>query len=67
MSAESLASQPIDLIEATEVPYMLVGAFAAGFHGNPRSTMDVDLGAIGRDFGGVAGFLMRWSFAIFVP
>ena len=43
MSLENLATQVLDVAEATGVPFMLVGAIAAGAYGVPRSTRDIDL------------------------
>ncbi len=42
MEITTIATQVLDRIESTGVPYMLVGAIAAGAHGIPRSTRDVD-------------------------
>ncbi len=42
MDIANIASQVIEKIEGTGVPYMLVGALAAGTHGIPRATRDVD-------------------------
>lgn len=42
MEIANIATQVLDRIESTGVPYMLVGAIAAGAHGIPRSTRDVD-------------------------
>ena len=42
MDIADIASQVLDRIEGTGVPYMLVGALAAGTHGIPRATRDVD-------------------------
>ena len=30
-------------LEATDIPYMVVGSFASGAHGEPRTTRDLDL------------------------
>ena len=43
MKLEELAIQVLDATEATGVPFMVVGAIAAGAYGVPRSTRDVDL------------------------
>ncbi len=43
MNLEQLAVQVLDATEATGVPFMAVGAIAAGAYGVPRSTRDVDL------------------------
>jgi hypothetical protein len=42
MEIANTAIRVLDQIESTGVPYMLVGAIAAGAHGIPRSTRDVD-------------------------
>jgi hypothetical protein len=42
MDIAKIAVEVLDRIEDTGVPYMLVGAIAAGAHGIPRSTRDVD-------------------------
>jgi hypothetical protein len=42
MDIANIAIQVLDRIKSTGVPYMLVGAIAAGAHGIPRSTRDVD-------------------------
>jgi hypothetical protein len=33
----------IDVLERLEIPYMVVGGFAAIFYGEPRLTLDVDI------------------------
>ena len=40
--AELLASIA-DRLEATRIPYMVVGSVAGSFHGEPRTTIDVDI------------------------
>jgi hypothetical protein len=48
MTLESLAVKVIETLESSGVEFMLVGAFAAGAYGVPRSTRDVDvLAALG--------------------
>lgn len=42
MNLEEVAGQVLGKIDSTGVPYMLVGALAAGAYGVPRSTRDVD-------------------------
>jgi hypothetical protein len=42
MNLEAVAGEVLGKIESTGVPYMLVGALAAGAYGVPRSTRDVD-------------------------
>lgn len=41
MDIANIATQVLERIESTGIPYMLVGAIAAGAHGIPRSTRDV--------------------------
>ena len=31
------------LLEAAEIPYMLTGSFASGYHGAPRASQDIDI------------------------
>ncbi len=33
----------LELLEKNKVEYLVVGAFALGFHGNPRTTGDIDI------------------------
>ncbi|MEA3341703.1 MAG: hypothetical protein U9R15_17200, partial [Chloroflexota bacterium] len=33
----------VDVLEQLDVPYMVVGGFAAIFYGEPRLTLDVDI------------------------
>ena len=33
----------IDVLERLDIPYMVVGGFAAIFYGEPRLTLDVDI------------------------
>lgn len=40
---EDFASSVIDACETEKIEYMVTGAFAAGLHGIPRSTKDVDV------------------------
>jgi hypothetical protein len=42
MNLEDLGSQVINRIDNSGVPYMLVGALAAGVYGVPRATRDID-------------------------
>ncbi len=42
MNLEHLAAEVLDRIDSSGVPYMLVGALAAGVYGGPRSTRDID-------------------------
>jgi len=59
MTLEELA---IKVMEATErssgVPFMAVGALAAGAYGVPRSTRDIDL-LVSVDVGGGVGAVMK--------
>ncbi len=41
--AEAFLSRVISALERAGVPHMLVGSFASGIHGVPRSTLDIDL------------------------
>lgn len=43
MTLEALAVKVVEAAEATGVPFMAMGAMAAGAYGVPRSTRDVDL------------------------
>lgn len=43
MTLEELAIKVVEAAEASGVPFMTVGAIAAGAYGVPRSTRDVDL------------------------
>ncbi len=42
MTSEEIAAAAIDALEASGVPYMLVGAFSSNYYGIPRSTKDAD-------------------------
>ena len=42
MTTAEIAVAAIDALDATSVPYMLVGAFSSNFYGIPRSTDDAD-------------------------
>lgn len=42
MTADEAVVAVIDALEATGVPYMIVGSLASNFHGIPRSTRDAD-------------------------
>lgn len=37
----------IQVLEKNDIPYMVVGGFAAVFYGEPRFTIDVDSDAMG--------------------
>jgi|GEM_PF-1488553 len=43
MTLEQLATKVVQAADASGVPFMVVGALAAGAYGVPRSTRDVDL------------------------
>jgi hypothetical protein len=43
MTVASLLRVVKDLLDASQIPYMLVGSFASSFHGEPRSTNDLDI------------------------
>ena len=51
MTLEDLAIKVVEAAEAAGVPFMAVGAIAAGKYGVPRSTKDVDL-LVGINVGG---------------
>jgi hypothetical protein len=36
-------SQILDTLEEARIPYMIVGSFASGFHGEFRATQDADI------------------------
>lgn len=42
MTADEAVVAVLDALEATAVPYMIVGSLASNFHGIPRSTRDAD-------------------------
>ena len=46
MSLEQATVHVIDVLNELEVPYVLVGAFAANYHGVARSTKDADFVAV---------------------
>ena len=43
MTSEEAIAAVIDALEATDVPYMLVGSLSSNFYGVPRATEDADL------------------------
>lgn len=43
MTSEEIAKRVIAVLEASRLPYMLVGSFSSNYYGIPRSTKDVDL------------------------
>jgi hypothetical protein len=58
MDIPDLASLVLQRIEETNVPYMLVGAIAAGTHGIPRATRDVDF-LVPVSFGGGVNTIIK--------
>jgi len=58
MTLEQVVAHLIDAAEASEVPFMVVGAFAAGAYGVPRSTRDLDL-LVAVQTGGGVGEMIR--------
>ncbi len=59
MTLETLASKVVEAAEAAAVDFMVVGAFAAGAYGVPRSTRDVDLLVSVKTEGGLAAVIAR--------
>lgn len=57
MNLEQLATRVLEATEATGVPFMAVGAIAAGAYGIPRSTRDVDLLVSVHTGGGIAAVM----------
>jgi hypothetical protein len=53
MRLEELAKQVVQVVEDAGVPFMLVGALAAGAYGLPRSTRDMDFLVAVHEHGGV--------------
>lgn len=51
MTVTAFLSRLAGVLDAADVPYMLAGSFASSYHGEPRSTQDVDL-VIHTDAGG---------------
>ena len=43
MSAGELLGRIIPLLEAAEIEHMIAGSFASTFHGEPRTTQDIDI------------------------
>jgi hypothetical protein len=72
MKVEELAALVLDACEAAKVEHMLTGAFAHGYYGIPRSTIDVDvvlsltgpdcIEAVVRSLQGVVVFDPQWQF-----
>jgi predicted nucleotidyltransferase len=42
MTIDDVALRVVDALNATKVPFMLVGGFSSNYHGIPRSTKDAD-------------------------
>lgn len=42
MTSQEIATSVVAALEATSVPYMIVGSFSSNLYGIPRSTKDVD-------------------------
>lgn len=61
MTLEALAIKVVEAADAAGVPFMAVGAIAAGAYGVPRSTRDVDLLVAVDAVGGVAAVIERLS------
>jgi len=58
MSAESISLRVIEILNANQVAYMLVGSLSTNFHSIVRSTKDADL-VIQGDLGATAGLIAR--------
>ncbi|MGH2356493.1 MAG: hypothetical protein ACRDGJ_00595 [Candidatus Limnocylindria bacterium] len=43
MTLAALFARLVELMREAEIPFMVVGSLASSFHGEPRSTMDVDI------------------------
>jgi hypothetical protein len=43
MTLDDLAARLVELLDATGVPYMVVGSVASSFYGEPRMTRDLDI------------------------
>lgn len=43
MTTQALLSAIADRLEAAGIPYMVVGSVAGSFHGEPRTTVDIDI------------------------
>lgn len=57
MNLEDLATRVLDAADATGVPFMVVGAIAAGAYGVPRSTRDIDLLVAVHSGGGITAMI----------
>ena len=42
-SPEGLLRAIVDCLDTSSIPYMVVGSFASTFHGEPRTTHDLDI------------------------
>lgn len=52
-------------LSASGIRYMVVGSVAAGFHGHPRTTMDIDAVVEGDEETLSKNGLRNWAFMIF--
>ena len=43
MTAADLLAAVVERLEAAQIPYMVAGSVASSFHGEPRSTRDIDV------------------------
>ena len=43
MSQSQLLRDVVALLDAADIPYMIVGSYASAFHGEPRMTRDIDV------------------------
>ena len=43
MSQSELLRAAVEMLEAADIPYMVVGSYASTFHGEPRMTRDIDV------------------------
>ncbi|CAN5767666.1 hypothetical protein BH11MYX3_BH11MYX3_06820 [soil metagenome] len=43
MTVAALLRTVADTLDAARIPYMVVGSFASSFHGEPRTTQDLDV------------------------
>ena len=58
MSSEELSLRVVDILNAHQVPYMLVGSLSTNFHSTVRSTKDADI-VIQSDLGDAARLIAR--------
>ena len=57
MTLEQVAATVVEVAETSGVPFMVVGALAAGAYGVPRSTRDLDLLVAVQVGGGIGGMM----------